>query len=67
MWKTIGATVLAVTLAMLKQPPEPANPKVAPGLVHWHADIAAATSAARQSGKLVLVFQLLGKLDDQFC
>lgn len=44
-----------------------ANPKVAPGLVRWHADLAAAQAAARVSGKPVLVFQLLGNLDDEFC
>src|SRR4051794_18818904 len=43
------------------------NPKVAPGKVKWHASLAAACAAARKSGKPVLLFQLMGKLADQFC
>jgi hypothetical protein len=44
-----------------------ANPKVAPGRVKWHASFDAACEAARKSGKPVLLFQMLGKLDDEFC
>jgi hypothetical protein len=43
------------------------NPKVAPGKVKWHADFAAACAAARKSNKPVLLFQMMGKLDEQFC
>lgn len=43
------------------------NPKVEPGKVRWHADLAAACAAAEQSGKPVLLFQMMGKLDDRFC
>ena len=43
-----------------------ANPKVAPGKVKWHTDFAAARKAAEQSGKPVLLFQLLGRLDEEF-
>jgi hypothetical protein len=43
------------------------NPKAAPGRVSWHADMAAACAAARHSGKPVLLFLMMGKLDDQFC
>src|SRR5262249_41138086 len=43
------------------------NPKVAPGKVHWHRTPADACEAARKSGKPVLLFMMLGKLDDQFC
>ena len=43
------------------------NPKVQPGLVTWHATFADACQAARRSGKPVLLFQMMGKLDDQFC
>ena len=49
------------------QPEEPAGLKVPPGKVRWHADFAAACAAARTSGKPVLLFQLMGKLDDRFC
>jgi hypothetical protein len=44
-----------------------AGAKVAPGLVRWHADFASACAAARASGKPVLLFQLLGQLDDELC
>ena len=40
---------------------------VSPGLVPWHADFAAACAAAQRSGKPVLLFQLLGRLDEEFC
>jgi hypothetical protein len=43
------------------------NVKVKPGDVTWHSDFAAACEASKQSSKPVLFFQLLGKLDDQFC
>lgn len=43
------------------------NPKVQPGKVHWHKDFDAACRAAGKSGKPVLLFQMMGKLDDQFC
>lgn len=35
--------------------------------VRWHGSFAAATEAAAKSGKPVLLFQLLGRLDDAFC
>jgi len=43
------------------------NPKVQPGKVHWHASFESACKAAKKSGKPVLLFQMMGKLDDQFC
>jgi hypothetical protein len=43
------------------------NPKVQPGKVGWHADFAAACAASAKSKKPVLLFQMMGKLDDQFC
>jgi hypothetical protein len=43
------------------------NPKVEPGKVKWHADFATARAASAKSGKPVLLFQMMGKLDDQFC
>jgi hypothetical protein len=45
----------------------PANPRTAPGLVRWHESVGAAQAAARASGKPLLVFQLLGRLDDELC
>ncbi len=44
-----------------------ANPRVQPGAVHWHPTWTAACDAAGKSGKPVLLFQMMGKLDDQFC
>jgi hypothetical protein len=43
------------------------NPKVPAGRVGWHGDFATARAAAARSGKPVLVFHLMGNLDDQFC
>ena len=43
------------------------NPKVQPGGVHWHPSWDGACDAARKSKKPVLLFQMMGKLDDQFC
>jgi hypothetical protein len=43
------------------------NPKVPPGQVVWHPNFAAACKASRASGKPVLLFQMMGKLDEQFC
>ena len=45
----------------------PGSRTVAPGLVRWHADFDAARAAASISGKPVLLFQLLGRLDEEFC
>ena len=43
------------------------NPKVEAGRVHWHPSLAAACEAAKKSGRPVFLFQMMGKLDDQFC
>jgi hypothetical protein len=43
------------------------NPKVQPGLVHWHPSFAAACQKALHSRKPVLLFQMMGQLDEQFC
>ena len=40
---------------------------VAPGRVAWHRDFRTARTAARRSKKPVMLFQLLGRLDDRFC
>jgi hypothetical protein len=50
-------------------PPEPdfINPKVEPGKVRWHKTFAAACAAAKESGKPVLLFQMMGNLDERFC
>jgi hypothetical protein len=43
------------------------NPKVQPGKVRWHADFDTACRAAARSGKPVLLFQMMGRLDQKFC
>jgi hypothetical protein len=43
------------------------NPKVAPGKVTWHKDLATATKASARTGRPVLLFQMMGHLDDKFC
>ena len=43
------------------------NPKVEPGAVKWHATLDDACKASAQSGKPVLLFQLMGNLDEKFC
>jgi hypothetical protein len=43
------------------------NPKVEPGKVKWHKDFATACAAARKSGKPVLLFEMMGRLDQKFC
>jgi hypothetical protein len=43
------------------------NPKVEPGRVAWHPSFAAACDTSRVSRKPVLLFQMMGKLDEQFC
>jgi hypothetical protein len=43
------------------------NPHVEPGKVQWHKTLADACAASAKSKKPVLLFQMLGKLDDQFC
>jgi hypothetical protein len=47
--------------------PDTVNTKVKPGDVVWHESFATACEASKQSGRPVLLFQLMGKLDDQFC
>lgn len=42
-------------------------PDVGPGLVRWHPDFEAACDAAMRSRKPVLLFQLLGRFDEEFC
>jgi hypothetical protein len=43
------------------------NPSVRPGLVPWRESFAAACTESRRSGKPVLHFQMMGRLDERFC
>ncbi len=47
--------------------PAPKEGAVAPGKVNWHASFDKAVEAAAKSGKPVLLFQMLGKLDQEWC
>lgn len=38
-----------------------------PGLVKWHADYPSAVRSSIESNKLVLLFEMLGRLDEEFC
>jgi hypothetical protein len=69
-----GADRPPVTPAVPVGPPprvveaaESDNPRVDPGLVRWHATFADAQAAARKSGRPVLLFHMMGRLDRQFC
>ncbi len=42
------------------------NPLCEPGQVNWHESFETACATARDSGKPVLLFQLLGRLDQRF-
>ena len=42
------------------------NPKVEPGMVRWHESFDEAKEAATSSGKPVLLFHLMGQLDQRF-
>lgn len=48
-------------------PKEFVNPKVDTGKIKWHATFEEACAASKKSGKPVMLFQMMGKLDDQFC
>jgi hypothetical protein len=43
------------------------NPKVEPGKVRWHKSFEEARAAALKSKIPIMIFQMMGKLDDQFC
>ena len=42
------------------------NPWVEPGKVRWHESFEVAKKAAANTGKPVLLFQMMGRLDQQF-
>ena len=68
----IKAVVANASAPALTPPLAPAadkfvNPKVQPGKVRWHATLADAQAASTRSKRPVLLFQMMGKLDDQFC
>ena len=48
-------------------PAREANRRVQPGLVSWHRDFAAACAARRGSGKPVMHFFMMGRLDQELC
>ena len=74
---TVAGAVLPIVLLSFSSNALPTNfprpseaaeeERVAPGLVNWHPSYEAACDAALDSGRPVLLFQLLGNLDDAFC
>lgn len=67
-----GAVTASLALpATLSSPANDADPAptvtTQPGLVDWHDGFDAAIAAAQTSGKPVLLFQLLGDLDQALC
>ena len=62
------ATALPAELSKSTPPTPDRHPIAAvPGKVDWLADFDAACRASRDSGKPVLLFQLMGRLDEVFC
>ncbi len=59
--------VKAQVLAQAEADKALANPKVPPGKVTWHTDFAAACAASAKTGRPVLLFQMMGQLDNKFC
>lgn len=47
--------------------PQPTTEKVEPGKVRWHKAVQTAMDASKRTGKPVLLFQMMGRLDDRFC
>ena len=65
-----AGAVLALPALLIAQSPSASSARAeatTPGLVRWHEDFDAAVRAARRSAKPVLLFQLLGELDQTFC
>jgi len=60
-------TVIAARSGTVSVTGKLVNPKVEPGKVKWHPTFAAACAAAQRSHNPVLLFQMMGKLDEQFC
>lgn len=44
-----------------------AGRKVVPGFVRWHTNFETACKRAASTNKPVLLFQMMGKLDEEFC
>jgi hypothetical protein len=63
----VSAASIAPTPHVVPTASDADNPRVAPGLVKWHATFADAQAAATKSGKPVLLFHMMGQLDRQFC
>jgi hypothetical protein len=59
--------VVAATADAATSDPRSGTPKVEPGMVHWHPRFADACQASQKTGKPVLLFWMMGKLDEPFC
>jgi hypothetical protein len=65
--RPVETTVAKSTTPVADKGDKNDNPKVEPGKVKWHKDFASACAASKKSGKPVLLFQMMGKLDEKFC
>jgi hypothetical protein len=65
--KLLAKAVVANACPTAPAAADPDNSVVAPGLVRWHPSFDDACTAAKKSGKPVLVFHMMGQLDKQFC
>jgi len=53
--------------ASIHPKPSLVNRRVKPGDVGWHINFEQACKASKLSGRPVLLFEMMGKLDDEFC
>lgn len=67
---TLGAGAALLGSAQADSPTPPADakqPTSKAGKVRWNQDLSAARQQAAQADQPLLVFQLLGDLDQEFC
>ena len=65
-WCLLGVMAWSGRAVAAPEPAPPPRAVVQPGKVKWHPSFAAACRAAEGSGKPVLLFHLLGRLDEGF-
>ena len=62
-----AAAVAVLASTNLSVSAAPVNKHVVPGAVQWKAQMDEACAASAKSGKPVLLFVMLGNLDQEFC
>ncbi|MDA1263986.1 MAG: hypothetical protein O2816_02770 [Planctomycetota bacterium] len=63
----MNASLITLTTLLVGGAADEVTPSATVPEIRWHGDYAAALAASAQSGKPVLLFQLLGRLDEEFC